>query len=274
VQIRNLEMEIGVELFARNGRSVALSEAGRCFMAEARTILGLAERSADMARRAAKGEIGRLSIGYNNPAGFRIFPHVIPSFARLRPHVHLTMLDLRAPQQIDGLRRGELDIGFVWLPIPTAEFDMETLVEEPLVAALPAAHSLAGQTSVSAIELSGEPLVLPARQADPENFREYEMLFHRAGAVMNVAYELESLLSIANFVAMGLGCGILPEYARIIAAPGIVYRPLRDEGAARTLAIIKRAGKDDLVTAFFDFTVGSIQGVRNRSSDRQDCKAR
>src|SRR6266851_3628619 len=125
VQIQRLEADVGAALLSREGRSVSLTEAGRVFLERSRHILAQADEGIVLARRAAKGEIGHLSIGYNTPAQFRIFPKVIPAFKRRWPLVYLSFHNLRSRQQLEGVRRGELDLGFVWLPVQKAGLDVQ-----------------------------------------------------------------------------------------------------------------------------------------------------
>lgn len=255
VQIRKLEAEIGAELFERVGRGIKLTQAGRVFLEQSRKTLTDARRSIALARQAAHGEIGNLAIGYNAPTGFRVFPRILPLFRKRWPNVHLTFHAHTIGRQLEGVLREDLDIGFVWLPIPREEFDVAELVEEPLVAVLPSNHRLASKSTVSIRDLAQEPLVLLARTHDPETFREIEQLFRRAGVTMNVAYELENSLSMINFVAMGCGCSLLPEYTRAIRQDGVVHRPLKSPRLVKTLAVVKKRGRGDLAETFFRFIV-------------------
>ena len=84
----------------------------------------------------------------------------------------------------------------------------------------------------------------------------------KAGASMHVAYELENALSMINFVAMGCGCSLLPEYACAIRHDGVAYRPLRSPKLAKTLAIIKKKGRRGLAETFFRFTVEKLAESR------------
>lgn len=207
-----------------------------------------------LARQAAHGELGHLSIGYNTPAEFRVFPKIVPEFKKKWPNVHLTFHNLNITQQLEGVRRDELDLGFVWLPIPMQEFDVQELTHETLVAVVPSEHRLASAPSVSANDLSREPLILPTRLMDSETYRQIEQLFGREGAVINVAYELETLISVLNFVAMGSACSILADYTRRIRQDGVIYKPLRPSDIVKTLGMIKRKGRGDLAEAFYRFT--------------------
>lgn len=258
VQIGNLEAEIGVKLFVREGRGIKLSEAGAMFLARARAILRDAEESVVAARRASAGEIGELAIGHNMPSGFRIFPRVVPAFRERWPDIHLTFHALTITEQLDQLRRGALDLAFVWLPIPRDGLDVHELLDEPLVAALPAAHRLAQRPAVSLHDLSGEPLIVPSRTADPNTFDQLSAAFSHAGARLNVSYELGNAVSMINFVAMGIGCALLADYARDIRQEGVVFRPLAAPGLSKTLAMVRRTDGRALSDTFYRFTIDRV----------------
>ena len=259
VQIRRLEKEVGVDLFAREGRGVSLTDAGRVFLDRARKTLTDVERSVTLARQAANGEVGHLSIGYDAAAEFRVFPHVVPAFRQKWPGIHLSFHSMKNSQQLEGLRRDQLDVGFAFLPVPKGEFEVEELVQVPLVLAVPATHRLASVPIVSIKELSHEPLILFPRILDPETYSEIEMLFTAAGASMNVVLETAIFLSGINFVSLGIGCSFLGEYARRVKWPGVVYRTLEPATLVKSVAILKKPRTSELVESFYRFTVDSIR---------------
>ncbi|HET9445872.1 MAG TPA: LysR family substrate-binding domain-containing protein, partial [Steroidobacteraceae bacterium] len=129
----------------------------------------------------------------------------------------------------------------------------QEVVREPLIAVLPATHRLAARKQVSIRQLSGEPMILPSRTLHAEVYDEIARAFERSRAVLNGAYELESSLSMINFVAMGVGCSLLPSYVRSIRQQGVVFRPLRSPQIVKTLALIKKKGRKGLADAFFQF---------------------
>lgn len=266
VQINRLEEEVGAELFERAGRGIKLTQAGMVFLEHARRTLSDAERGVAAARQAANGEIGELSIGHNMPAGFRVFPRAVPAFKAQWPKVRLTFHHLTIGGQLEGLRRERLDVGVVWLPIDEEEFDVQPLIEEPLVAVLPRGHRLDDAKRVSVKELSADPLILLSRALDPNTYREIEHMFAQARAPMNIAYELENSVAMINFVAMGAGASILPAYAQSIRQEGVIYKELGAPGMVKTLAIIKKKGAGGLAKRFFEFTAERLseRGGRKR----------
>ncbi len=258
VQISRLEAEIGTRLFDRVAKGVKLTDAGRTFLDHARKTLADAKRAIVAARQAASGEIGELSIGHNMPAGFLVFPKIVPAFREKWPDVRLTFHSLNIPRQLEGLRQEELDVGVVWLPIPDDEFDVHPIVEERLVAVIPAGHELAEKPYVSVADLSGAPLILLSRVMDEETYHQIERMFAEAKARMNVVYQLENSLSMINFVAMGSGCSLLPAYAQNIRQEGVVFRELQNPGMTKTLAIIRMRGKAGLAEQFYRFTAEQL----------------
>lgn len=259
VQIRQIETEVGAELFSREKRKIRLTEAGRVFLEHARQTLAYVNRSVVLTRQAANGEVGHLSIGCGTAAEFRVFPTLVPLFKKQWPNVHLTFHNLRTPRQIEQLRRDELDLAFAWLPVPSQEFESHALAKEPFVVMLAANHPLASATSLSIKDLSKEPLILFSRNLDLELFHQIEQLFLEAGAVMNVAYELESLVSMLNFVTMGVGCSVFPDYIRMLPRQGLVYRPLRAPNLVKTLGVIRKRDKRGLAESFYRFTMETMR---------------
>ena len=159
IQIKNLEAEIGAILISREGRKIQLTAAGEVFLQQAREMLRYADRSIARTQQAANGEIGDLSIGHNGVAELLLFPRIVPSFRKKWSNIHLAFHNLRTREQVEKLRRDELDLAFVWLPVSNEEFDVKKLMDVPLVAALPERHRLAKAPALSIKDLSGEPSI-------------------------------------------------------------------------------------------------------------------
>ena len=257
VQIRKLEIEIGADVFIREGHTIKLTDVGRVFLKEARQMLVQAERSVMLARQAASGELA-LSIGYNTVAEFNAVPRIIPAFKKQWPNAQLTLRSLRTPEQFEALRCNELDLGFICPPVPSDDFDIQELTREPFVVVLSAAHRLANASVISFEDLSGEPLILYSRLVDPDSFRQIEQHFAQARAAMNVVYELESSFVMINFVATGNGCSIVPAYAAGICRDGTVCKPLGPPTIIRTLAVAKRKDSGILAESFYRFAVEQL----------------
>jgi DNA-binding transcriptional LysR family regulator len=270
-QIRNLETEIGATLVLREGRNTRLTEVGRILYEQARKTVLNAQRCITLAQQAAHGNIGHLSIGYSAPAGFLVFPRLVPAFERARPNIHLNYRALSSSaQQVDGVLRDELDLGVVWLPVAKDakdDLDIQGLITVPLVAAIPVHHRLARASRVSIGDLSREPLILPKRSQHPHACYQIEQEFVRTDSTLNVVHELENSLTMINFVAMGAGCSLLPDYVRSIRQRGVVYKRLAAPRLDQTLAMIKKKDRVDLPELFFQFAREYFSGrAKSRES--------
>jgi len=255
VQMRQLETEIGVELFAREeGRGIELTDAGSVFLEHARETLALVARGVTKARQTGKGEIAHLSIGFVPAAEYLVLPKIIPALKAKWPNVHLGLKELKTLEQLDAIRGGTVDLGFGWLPVPMKEFDVQKLIEDSFIAILPAKHRLAAKPRIEIKDLSNEPLVFFPSEIYPDTHRRVERLFQTAGAVMNVVYELETSPSLINFVAMGSGCSVLPGYVRNIRNDGVICRPLAPPNLSISLALMKKKGRGGLVKSIYQFT--------------------
>jgi len=130
-----------------------------------------------------------------------------------------------------------------------------------VMAVVPASHPLAQQSNISIRDLADEPMILPSRVLHPDAYSEIEQRFSRERCTLRVIYELESSLSMINFVAMGIGCTLLPTYARNIRQEGVVYLPLEPPAFEKTLAIIKLKGRSGLAQSFVRFTAETLQAA-------------
>jgi DNA-binding transcriptional LysR family regulator len=270
LQIRKLEHELKLQLFAREGRGIILTDAGRVFLDGARRILSEADRQVVHARQAADGRFGHLSIGYDAAAEFRVFPTLIPAFRKQWPDVRLSFHLMKNSQQLEALNREELDLAFVFLPIPGEEFEFREIATMSVIVALPTRHRLATAASVSVRDLSHEPMILFPRSLDPYTYNQIEQAFFEARAVLNVALETAILLSAVNFVSIGGGCSLLGDYARRISWEGVTYKPLVPPIPMKTIGIVKKQSRMGLTESFYRFAVAHMEVAAKRPSKSAD----
>src|SRR5438067_4606001 len=112
-QIRLLEHHVGAELLERNSRNVRLTAAGKAFLLDATRILRMAEEAMFTARRAAKGELGSLAIGFTSASGYSLLPEVVRRLRERSPGVTLTLKEPVITMQVEELNAGELDLGLM-----------------------------------------------------------------------------------------------------------------------------------------------------------------
>jgi DNA-binding transcriptional LysR family regulator len=243
-QIRRLEAELGATLLHRTTRSVELAPAGEVLLVRAREILAAVERATEDARRAARGEFGRLAVGFTGSATYALLPQLAAALRSALPGVVLDLRgELLTPAQVAGLLDGTLDLGLLRPPVHERDLAVEVVRREALVAVLPGAHPLAAADAVPLEELEGEPFVVY-----PSHFRS---VLHDAveetcaahGFLPRVALEVSETATLVSFVAAGLGVSLVPESVRHMTVHGAVYRPLARETAGVELAVAWR--RDD-----------------------------
>jgi DNA-binding transcriptional LysR family regulator len=158
-QIRQLEEALGVALFTRDKRRVALTKAGQAFLDEARKLVLQAGHAMEAARHAQKGESGIVRIGIASGLG-GVVSRVVFEHRKRLPAIDIECRDVFSTLQNEALRKGEIDIGFLRPPVDQADLDCELLFEEEFVAVLPRTHLLAKRRSLRLKEIADEPLIL------------------------------------------------------------------------------------------------------------------
>src|SRR5262245_40033733 len=161
--IRALEEEMGLRLLERDRRRVALTPAGAAFLDEARALLERIAHAVESARRAERGELGSLRIGYVPAMVSTGLPEIVRRFRKRFPGVDVRLQEMNPAMQVDALLAERVDVGFVRGPIHEPALATQTVLEEPLVAALPSGHRLCRYKRLSLAMLAGEPFVLQAR---------------------------------------------------------------------------------------------------------------
>jgi DNA-binding transcriptional LysR family regulator len=243
-QIRRFEAELGEPLLYRTTRSVELAPAGEVLLERSREILAAVDAAIDDARRAARGEYGRLAIGFTGSCTYTMLPALAAAFARELPGVVLDLRgELLTPAQVAQLLDGTLDLGLLRPPVRERELTTEVLRSEPLLAVLPESHALAGADAVPLEQLEGEPFV-----TYPSHFRS---VVHDAvedacaahGFKPHAAHEVGETATLVSFVAAGLGVSLVPASVRNMTVHGAVYRPLVDDATRVELAAAWR--RDD-----------------------------
>jgi DNA-binding transcriptional LysR family regulator len=272
VQIKKLEQDIGVALFERVGRGIKLTEAGQVFLDKAREVLALAQRSVALTQQTAQAHGGHLRIGHNHAAEFHVFPRVVPAFRERYPDIQLSFHRAYGTGLLDALGAGRIDLGFAWFQQPIAGLDIVPLAHEALVVALPQGHRLAARETITIAALSGEKLVVVPRAIEPMLYAAIETLFAQAGATLSVAMEVDTLISLLNFVALGSGCALVADFCRNIPWAGVVYRAIEPAPLLNALTMVKRADGGAPAQLFYRFALeclGKSQDGAVRQPRRQ-----
>lgn len=249
-QIRRLEAEIGVELFHRTKRHVELSTAGEALVRHARRALDEVDAGIDDARRADRGEIGALTIGFIESAATTIVPTAVREFRGDHPNVALTLRELSVDAQLDGLRSETLDVGIVRPPVEPGNLALEQVVDEPLVAAVPSGHELAARRRIGAVRLAREPLVLLAREMVPGLYDQVIALQQEHAGAATIAQEATSIQAVLGLVAAGLGISLLPASVRALERSGVSCVSVVPSPRSSMLLAYRRGDRSPLTRAF------------------------
>lgn len=225
-QIRDLERELGVELFSRTRRSVCLTEAGRLFLEEARQVLGSAQHAVQSAKKAARGEIGRLSVGFGPTSENGLLDAVLSIFLARHPDVEVELHSLYTQEQVEALAHRQIDVCFPLLPISNQDISVERIGVEPVRVVLPSQHPIANQTRIALGELRQEPFVLVSREVGPGFYDLLMDACSAAGFTPRITHQPRHVMTVMGFVAAGVGITLLPGAVSGACPPGVVFRPL------------------------------------------------
>lgn len=252
-QIRQLEQEMGTALFHRLTRGVELTEAGSVLLEEARKILEHAALAKASVQSRARGESGRIRVGFAGATYFQPrVPEIIQTYRERYPNVTLSPEQSNTPRLIESLRGGLIDVAFVRPPVSDGEgIVVEPVVEEPMRIVLPTAHPRARSRSVPLIALAEETLILFPRTIGPGLYDSIIASCQRAGFSPRLGQEAPQISSIVHLVAAGFGVSIVPQSIEQIRAERIVYVPIKDEAPRAPISLAYR--KDRASTTVRNF---------------------
>jgi DNA-binding transcriptional LysR family regulator len=238
-QIQRLERELGVPLFLRTKRRVALSDAGSAILDDARRTVALADEVADIARRTALGEVGILRLGFSSAALYTMLPAILRAFRSQFPRAVLNLMELSTEEQVRRLASGALDAGIVRLPIENVSKSLTTrsILREPLAVAMPRDHRLAKRPAVPIRALAPERFVVFPRHVAPGLYDQIMSLCSSGGFRPIVAQEAAEIPTIISLVAAGLGIAIVPSSVQSLRHERVVYRALRPGNTMTEMAI-------------------------------------
>ncbi|OWK33582.1 LysR family transcriptional regulator [Sphingomonas dokdonensis] len=241
-QIKQLEQELGVQLFHRLTRGVELTDAGKAFMPLAQAAVTAAEQAAQAAKRAARGEIGALTIGFTSSASFNpLVPRIIGRFRERHPDLTIRLVEQTTVRLLEAMADGGLDVAFLRPALgETDGLVTRRLPDEDLWVALPARHRLAGRTSVALVDLAGDPFILYPRANGRLLYDSIIAACRNAGFSPRIAQEAPQMASTVNLVAAGVGVALVPESMRQLHAQGVTYARISGDGPKAQLVVAHR----------------------------------
>ncbi|NHH80362.1 LysR family transcriptional regulator [Burkholderia gladioli] len=250
-QIRNLERELGVELFRRTAHGVVLTSAGQAFRVEAARVLDDAARARRAAQQAGNGETGILRLGFTASAVFNpVVPALIQRFKAAYPGVDVSLDEANTPELVRRLADERLDAVFV-RPGPTSfeGLALRPFPDEPMKLVVPASHRFAQRRRVALAELADEAFVLVPGPAGATLYAEILDACRRAGFLPRLAQEAPQISSVINLVAAGLGLSIVPAAFEQVRVQGVRYLDIDGVPAVARLALATREREREQVVS-------------------------
>ncbi len=214
-QIRDLENEIGFCLLERTAKSVRLTDAGRAFLNDARTLLQQADEAVRKARAIASAEPTELKVGYSPAATARILPPILRAYQRVMPKVHVKLYDWSNEENVAGLRDGRLNLAFVVRPPKAASLEgirFEELIRERICLAVPLHHAFAARRSMSLAEAASEPFIGLTREEYPDYYDYLAIIFSKVKQKPRVVEEHDSFSAVMSAVEAGSGVAIATDF--------------------------------------------------------------
>ncbi len=225
-QIRQLEKELGVKLLDRSRHHVAVTNAGRVFLQQAKDILGRVDHASRLARQAADGQAGDLSIGTFPSADVRILPALRPLVAEHLPDLRMVLHSKYAVEPLAGLQSGTLDLAFMRDPDDPAGLEIIELLREEIVIVLPSHHALARRKKIPVRSLDDLPCITMERSLSPALHDATATLYREARIRMHAVSSADNVLGHLQLVQEGLGFALLPDSMNSLLPPGVTFRPL------------------------------------------------
>ncbi|MBR8129117.1 LysR substrate-binding domain-containing protein [Burkholderia ambifaria] len=254
--IRALEDALGVALFVRTKRSVALTAVGAALLPDVRRLLAAADALPPLARRLARGEAGSLSLAFVSTADYGLLPSLLRAFGARYPQVRLQLAEATSDVQIDELVAGRIDAGLVIPPVPprhAAGLSYLPVVREPLVVAMPAAAApdVPEDEPVHLADLAALPLVIFPRRLAPGFYDIITGCYGAAGETPHIGQEAIQMQTIVSLVSAGMGVALVPQSLRNLRRTGVVYRPLAGDAPVVETGLVWRTGDVSPVLAGF-----------------------
>ncbi|GHH54002.1 MULTISPECIES: LysR family transcriptional regulator [Gammaproteobacteria] len=248
-QIQALEKELGTPLFRRTHQGAELNEAGEAFLLDVRRVLADVDAAVESVQRAARGERGRLRLGFTASAAFNpVVPKLIRHFQRAWPQVTIVLLETNTVGLLKAMESGQLDAAFI-RPSSLTPVGLNLLhfPDEPMKIALPAAHRLAGRARLPLSALAGEPFILFPRSFGPSLYDEIAQACRLAGFTLQVSQEAPQMASICNLVAAELGVSVVPQAMTHVQLPGVRYIDIQGHVPLARLALASLPGRETVV---------------------------
>lgn len=225
-QIQLLEHTLGVALLERTSRHVRLTQAGIVFLPEARRLLRGAEDAVLAARRAGRGALGQIAIGFTPSSSYDFLPQLISALQTEYPDIELILEEMITRDQIAALTSNRLDLAFVRPPFAATGVTFQPVRSERIVAALPYHHPLAHKDALTATDLEGQNLIMYSVLGGGYFHDLVQRLLVSANIQPRLIHHLTQIHALLSLVRSGVGMALIPESASRLDIGNVICRRL------------------------------------------------
>lgn len=253
-QIKGLEEKIGGPLLVRNRRDVRLTATGTLLYGEARRIVRDLDSLFDATQAAVRGEAGRLRVAVGIATVHSLVPPALRKFREAHPRVEIQIGDMSTPRQIDALLAGEVDVGFLRLPVRHAQLIVRKVLKEQLT--IVASSSFRGPLTLE--HIAQQPFIVIGREVSTTYYDHCMRLCASAGFSPRIAQEARDMFTLLNLVRAGMGVALVPRSAKQMRVSGVRFSDITRREAEWDVGVAwHRLHESALVRNFVDICLAS-----------------
>jgi len=250
-QLRDLELEVGVQLMTRSARGIELTAAGRVFLDHARLALSQVEAAREAARLAAEPAKASFAIGFLTGHEMEWLPAVMGILRDELPNMEVVIYSQLSPELAAGLVRGKIDVAFLRREQQAPGLAFRFLAEEPLIVVLPSEHRLTAQAAIHPQDIVGETLIGVPMTTAPALRVVIDAYAKQVGVDLTPDHHADNLSMTFSLVASTGGVALLPLYAQNLLPASVVSRPLQGEAPTIDLVIGYNKANTSALLKFF-----------------------
>jgi LysR family transcriptional regulator, hca operon transcriptional activator len=245
-QLKDLEMEVGAELFVRTARGIELTPAGVAFLEQARLALSYAASAVEAARRAARLSRETFTVGFLTGQEADWLPRVTHLLVDDLPNIEFKVVSLQSPSLADALQRGDVDMGFLRVE-PRPDLRFEVIAKESLVVIMPSDHRLANVGPIDPHELAHETFI--GYSDIPHVLRDVVAEYFKAEGidVEPCNYVLDDFGTGISLISSTRGVTLLPTYVEPLLPWSVVSRQLTGDQPTIDIAVGYRTDNKSVI---------------------------
>lgn len=253
-QIRQLETQLGVQLLERTTRTVRLTDAGRAVHERGTAALTALEDVWEAARRAGRGEAGRLRIAYSPSAGYETVPRLVEALSQRYPGIEVAAEVLPTPEIALAVLDGRVDVGVARTPLPAHGVRLRIVRLERQGVLVPTGHPLARDREVELAAVAEHPILVHPRAANPAHHDLLLGAFRAAGLEPRLVERAVAFDPTQRLIREGRGVGLVGSSSVAGIADGLRWVPLAEPAPRLEIQLVLRDGEPSPVADRFERT--------------------